>query len=208
MNRRLTTTLIVLWAVAVLSGMIVLTHYNLRPGRAAAAPAAWPAPPGLMRPPGRPALVMIAHPKCACTRSSLDELALLLTHCPGRASTTVIFVRSPGAGPDWDDTDLHRHAQSIPGVQVLTDDGGTVAERFGAWTSGQVLLYDANGRLRFSGGITAGRGHSGDNAGRSALEAFLRGTPARASTPVFGCDLFSPAVGPGRRSEVALRCRN
>jgi hypothetical protein len=52
------------------------------------------------------------------------------------------------------------------------------------------LLYDTAGRLLFSGGITAARGHSGDNAGREAIVALLAGAPTdRTQTPVFGCKL-------------------
>ena len=48
----------------------------------------------------------------------------------------------------------------------------------------------------FAGGITASRGHSGDNAGRSVLVALLHGAGprpggpvARHTSPVFGCPL-------------------
>ena len=45
-------------------------------------------------------------------------------------------------------------------------------------TSGQVVVYDAKGALLFSGGITAARGHMGDNAGRDRITALLRGDTA------------------------------
>jgi hypothetical protein len=52
------------------------------------------------------------------------------------------------------------------------------------------LLYDARGRLAFSGGITSARGYEGDNAGRHAIEALLvDGTSTIARTSVFGCFL-------------------
>jgi hypothetical protein len=76
-------------------------------------------------------------------------------------------------------------------VTVLDDVDGTEARRFGALTSGQVVVYDADGRLRFSGGITPARGHAGDNAGRSAIIALLEGaSSASVETPVFGCSLL------------------
>jgi hypothetical protein len=136
---------------------------------------------------------MLAHPRCSCTRASLNELAILMTRAAGRLSATVIFVRPDGTPPGWDDTDLRRTAAAIPGVHVLTDSAGLEASRFGAWTSGQVCYYDAAGRLAFSGGITAGRGHEGDNAGRSSLEARLAGYDSGPRhTAVFGCSLFGP----------------
>jgi hypothetical protein len=56
--------------------------------------------------------------------------------------------------------------------------------------SGQVLAYDGQGRLAFNGGITASRGHEGDSAGRSAVEAMLAGRRHAATAFVFGCLLF------------------
>lgn len=52
-------------------------------------------------------------------------------------------------------------------------------------------IYDHGGRLRFSGGITAARGHWGDNTGVFEVESLLRGEQSRqAITPVFRCSLF------------------
>ena len=41
-----------------------------------------------------------------------------------------------------------------PGVTSWDDAGGKLAQRFGVLTSGHVLLYDTDGRLLYSGGIT------------------------------------------------------
>ena len=57
-----------------------------------------------------------------------------------------------------------RSAAAIPGVTVHVDHDGGEARRFGAETSGFVVLYDAHGELLFAGGITTGRGQAGDNA--------------------------------------------
>ena len=75
------------------------------------------------------------------------------------------------------------------------DPEGREARLFGAAASGAVALYDTHGILAFSGGITGARGHSGDNAGRSAVVALLTGRrPERARTFVFGCDLLEPTL--------------
>jgi hypothetical protein len=86
-------------------------------------------------------------------------------------------------------SDLWHAAENIPGVRVVRDDG-TEARRFGARVSGQVLAYSGGGRLAFNGGITGSRGHEGDNAGRSAVEAMLGGRPHAATAFAFGCLLF------------------
>jgi len=71
---------------------------------------------------------------------------------------------------------------------VVADDNGADAAVFDAATSGQTMLYDAGGRLMFSGGMTGARGHSGDNAGRTALTALINdGRSDTSRTPVFGC---------------------
>lgn len=117
----------------------------------------------------------------------------------GLLTAHVLFLKPDGFAEDWQKTDLWRSAAAIPGVHVMTDGGGGEARLFHAATSGQAILYDARGRLLFSGGITASRGHAGDNAGRAFIVSLLiRGAADRRSTPVFGCSLFAP---PGRPAE-------
>ena len=75
---------------------------------------------------------------------------------------------------------------------MIRDDNGVEAARFGAVTSGQTVLYDEDGALLFTGGITGARGHSGDNAGRASVVALFESRTGRTSwTSVFGCGLFS-----------------
>jgi hypothetical protein len=180
-----------LWFAAVGVGLGMLWRYENTPGVAAASPKLWPAESDLQRAPGRATLVMLAHPHCPCTRASIGELALLMAHCQGRVNAHVLFVQPEGFADDWTQTDLWQSAAAVPGVTVRRDEGGIEAHHFHAETSGQVLLYDATGRLLFSGGITGSRGHSGDNAGRSAIESLLtEGTTQRDQTLVFGCSLF------------------
>jgi hypothetical protein len=181
----------VLWSVLAGSGMIVLWRYSLTPGLPASPPLAWPAETTLEPPGGHPTLLVFAHPHCPCSRATIGELARLMTQAQGRVTAQVLFLRPSGVGEDWARSDLWRDAERIPGVAVRSDDGGVEAERFGAATSGQAMLFDGDGRLRFSGGITSARGHSGDNDGRTALtEILLDDAPDQPGTPVFGCPLF------------------
>jgi hypothetical protein len=135
---------------------------------------------------------MLAHPHCPCTRASLGELARLMAQAQGRVTAYVLFVK-PSDFPDgWEKTDLLTSASAIPGVTVVRDDEGVEAGRFRAATSGQTMLYDAGGKLLFSGGITSARGHEGDNAGRAAIVSLLTTDEAgQGGTPVFGCPLFA-----------------
>lgn len=181
----------VLWLFAVSAGLRVLWGYENAPGASAKAPLHWPIESRIQRAQGSATLVMLAHPHCPCTRASIGELALLMAHSQGRVTAYVLFLKPAGFSEQWEKTDLWQSAARIPGVNVLIDDGGSEARRFHAATSGQTMLYDAEGRLLFSGGITGSRGHAGDNAGRSAIVSLLNtGAAERAETFVFGCQLF------------------
>jgi hypothetical protein len=182
---------ITLWFLLVGVGLAVLLDYENTPGVAAKPPVLWPTESRIQRAQDKATLIMLVHPHCPCTRASIGELALLMAHTQGRLTTYVLFLKPAGFSEEWEKTDLWQSAASIPGVYPLIDDAGTEARLFQATTSGQTDLYDADGRLLFSGGITSARGHSGDNAGRSAIESLLNaGAAERSETSTFGCPLF------------------
>jgi len=189
-KRILATSLFAItWIAAVAFGLGVLFQYENTPGRVGAVSPAWPET-QIERATDRPTLVMLAHPHCPCTAASVGELAHIMARLQGRVAAYVLFVKPKGSGRDWEDTNLRRDAEAIPGVKVVIDPDGVEAHRFGAETSGHTLLFGADGRLIFSGGITASRGHAGDNVGESAIIALLNHQiPARAQTRVFGCAL-------------------
>jgi hypothetical protein len=182
---------IALWLAVVGGGTIGMTRYSNSPGSSGQAPVAWPAESQIPFNPGQPTLVMFVHPRCPCTRASLGELEVLLAQFPGQLRTHVVFLKPAGTTTNWEKTDLWRKASAIPDMTVYIDNAGIEARRFHAETSGQTLLYDRSGALLFQGGITLGRGHAGDNPGRSALQDLLReGHSNQVKTPVFGCSLF------------------
>ena len=186
---------LLVWASAVLAGMVGTVRYETRPGptaagAAAGAPAQWPATVHLSRDAHRPTLVMSLHPHCPCSRASVHELEMLMSRADARVSAHVLFVQPNGAPNDWLNTDLWNDARAIPRMSVEVDSNGSDSAALGATTSGQVVMYDANGNLQFAGGITDGRGHEGDNAGVDAILALLRDQKASTnSTPVYGCPL-------------------
>lgn len=185
-----TTALGVTWVAALGYGMQGLFKYETTPGASGLTTAKWPATSAVSRPANKPMLVMVAHPHCPCTRASMAELAQIMARAPKGVEATVLFVKPSGVDREWDDTDLRRSAAAIPGVTTLIDAGGVEAARFGAETSGHTLVFDREGILVFSGGITATRGHAGDNAGENAALAALREqSPDRNRTAVFGCSI-------------------
>ena len=182
---------IVLWLFALGVGVQFVLAYENSPGTVGGVPKVWPAASRVQRSLTLPTLVMMVHPQCPCSRASIGELELLMMESSELVNANVVFVRPAGFPDEWEKTDLWRKAAAIRGVTISVDQGGIEARRFGSQTSGQVMLYSAQGQLLFSGGITASRGHSGDNAGRSAIVALLtQGRAARDETPVFGCPLF------------------
>jgi hypothetical protein len=184
-----------LWLMGAVAGLWVLWSYENTPGDAATSGKRWPTETRLARSTDRPTLILLAHPQCTCTRASLAELAEVLGRSRTPPKTYVLFLKPSQFFDGWEKTDLWRMASSLPNVTVMRDDDGLEAERFGAVTSGQTLLYDAVGELVFNGGITGARGHAGDNAGRAALIAILdRKEPSRRATSVFGCSLISRLV--------------
>jgi hypothetical protein len=184
------------WLLCALGGLWVIWSYDNTPGVAADSPRRWPRDTRLVLASDRPTLVFLAHPQCSCTRASLGELAEALARASQRPKTYVVFLKPSAFADGWEKTGLWETASALPDTSVVRDDDGREATRFGAATSGQTMLYDASGALRFSGGITGARAHAGDNDGRKALVALLNEVkPARSRTTVFGCSLF------GRRTE-------
>jgi hypothetical protein len=185
----------VVWLAAAAGGLSVLWKYDNAPGAAADAPSRWPSTSVLAHTAGQPTLVLLAHPQCTCTPASLAELAEVLARARTRPKTYVVFLKPEGFDNAWVQGSLWKTAAAIPGVTLIRDDDGREARRFGSATSGQTLLYDGDGSLRFSGGITGSRSHAGDNAGRRSLVALLNGAqPDHAATNVFGCPLFTPGL--------------
>jgi len=189
-----------LWLVAVAAGMDVVIRYSATPGDPGAPPPYWPADSAVPPPRGRPVLVLMAHPHCPCTRASLEELSRLMTRVEGRLEVRVLFFAPSGEAEDWWKSDLWASAAAIPGVEAIPDRDADESRRFHVETSGHALLYDAEGRLLFSGGITAARGHAGDNAGVAAVAALVLGDlSVPRTTPVFGCALHEAhANGPSQ----------
>ena len=186
----MTALLGVAWTVAISFGLRTLLAYESTPGTIGTVPGQWPATSRIERLTNSPTLVMLAHPRCPCTRASVAELAALMARMQGKIDAFVLFLKPRQSGTDWEDTELRRTAAAIPGVTVLSDVDGVEARRFGAETSGHTLLFDRDGRLLFSGGITEFRGHVGDNTGVRAIESLIDGrAPARTATSVFGCAL-------------------
>lgn len=190
------TSVVLLWTGVVVSGMTQLTKYAYDSGEPGESMPCWPDASSLVADASRPTLVMFAHPRCPCTRASISELAVLMARAQDKLDAKVAFFRPQGSDSSWTRTDLWSAASIIPNVQVVNDEGGNEFRRFGATTSGHVLMFGTSGELLFQGGITGARGHAGDNLGRDSILQLLdeaqkgqHQSSVKVVTPVFGCPL-------------------
>lgn len=185
----------VFWGVLILFGARVLLNFESAAGTPGAPPSHWPSNTIIVRPNDKFTLVMLAHPNCPCTRASLAELEIVMAQLQEKLAAFVLFSKPGASKAEVQASDLWGKARIIPGVSVLYDDHGAQAEQFGGQVSGQTMLYDSNGRLVFSGGITSGRGHQGDNEGADAIVRLVTSKQAAPATaPVFGCTLHDPSA--------------
>jgi hypothetical protein len=194
-----------LWAVSLVGGLGWLWAYDSAPGRHGQAPSRWPDNTSVQRISAKFNLLAFVHPHCPCSRATVNELARLMAQAGDRISGRVIFMLPSDFAEGWARSDLYESAAGIPGVMVSIDTNGAEARRFAAASSGQVLLYNPKGNLVFAGGITASRGHEGDNDGESAILALASNEHSSVTqTPVYGCQLFSDPTSP--LGERELRC--
>jgi hypothetical protein len=174
-----------LWLAVVLSGFWFWERYDATPGTEG---------PGVSvgsTSAGRWQLVVFAHPHCPCTRATLHELAELVGAVP-QLSVRVVFVCPAGAPAGWERGAAWESAARVSGAEVGSDSTGAEAQRFGAETSGQAVLVDPSGRVRFRGGLTRARGRTGESAGRRAVLAWVSAGEGAPTAPVYGCPLLSP----------------
>lgn len=195
------------WLTLLFFGFRSIWKYEATAGASGPAPTEWPAGVPVAFDPARSNLVMLAHPKCPCTRASLAELTRILTQARGTITASVLFY-TPTGEAGWENEGLWKTAAAIPGVQVAADPDGVWAQRLGAETSGQVVLFDRQGHVLFRGGITGARGHEGDNAGENIALTLALGQAAGSrmprETPVFGCEIFSPEARPEKPALTSL----
>lgn len=183
--------LVVLWLTAAVSGTVYLNRFEITPAeRSPSYPSVFPPESRLELDPLRPTLIFFAHPKCPCTRASLHELARLMANIDGKVTAYVVFIKPAGASEDWADTPLRAEAEAMLNVQVIIDGENRESNIFNAQTSGLTLLYGRDRNLRFNGGITAARGHEGDNAGsRKIFDIVTSVDDMTGESLVFGCPL-------------------
>lgn len=182
-----------IWGVVVIFGFSILLKYSNTPGESAISTIAWPKTSLLTKDANRSSLAIFVHPQCPCSKATIGELERLVPHIYNQTNINVVFYKPQSKTESWVKGSLWQKAASIPHVNMIIDNEGSEAIKFGAKTSGQTFLFSQDEKLVFSGGITPSRGHMGDSLGRAAILSFvLDGNTKISSAPVFGCSLVRP----------------
>src|ERR1700730_4002072 len=95
-----------LWLVAAALGQRVMLNYEYSAAAPGTPPEKWPVATKVPRTPGLPTILVVAHPRCPCSRATVAELARLMALLQNSATATVIFARPSGFSQDWQMTDL------------------------------------------------------------------------------------------------------
>jgi len=137
-------------------------------------------------------LVAFLDPRCPCSMATAGEIEVLLANSNSQCVTHIVVEGQQDEARGYFFASSLKNLSAIPGVSVHWDYDGIAARAFGATTSGQILLYRADGKLVFNGGITASRSHQGSNDGLDAVLRWIRSeAPYVEQFPIFGCSLRS-----------------
>lgn len=135
-------------------------------------------------------IVVAVHPKCPCTKATLQELQER-TKFANVSVKTMVLAYTPASekeNPEWTKTPTLDLLQELPGASIVRDIDAGIAIRLRLEVSGAVLVTDQSGKTWLQGGITASRSCRGNCPGSIALEQILAGRLTRpVFSPVFGC---------------------
>lgn len=133
-------------------------------------------------------VVLFYHPKCPCTQATVRCLERLAASFASQPRIIAYAYVPSKEAESWVESATTGKLRTLGNVTVIADRDAEVCRRFDVSTSGHVLVYNKNGELKFSGGITPSRGHEGDCASGTAFLATVNGnSDAKESCPVYGC---------------------
>lgn len=179
-----------IWSALLLTGHLVLFEYEMTASPLANTKRVFPQKSIVQIAKGRQNIILFLHPMCPCSMASVDEFHELMRAGEKDSVGTVVAFMPHDMQSEWALQPVFSRLKRIRNVSIVYDSNGAQADLFGATTSGHVLIYDGRGILQFSGGITASRGHSGDNANfELAKKSIHDRNPKFVTTPVLGCAL-------------------
>lgn len=176
------------WIAMIVFLFARLAMYSQSPGALGAPPMAVVA--GLETAPDGYTLAVAIHPKCPCTQSTIYELQRLVPKTDNPLHFVFCVYTGKKSPDSWYEESAAMLQTRFPGSTIINDIDGSVADKLGAVISGSTVLYNSDGTPVFWGGVTSGRGHSGDNLGSDSIIAIVNGEePPRATTAVYGCEI-------------------
>jgi len=181
---------LIIWGLLVALGLLWMTAYSMSPGAEAQPLFERPVATKVPFSEDTPTLVAFLHPRCPCTQPSVAALMRLMNRNHRIVVQPVFFL--PGTKPEaWTQADYWDRTVKSGAHTPLIDVDGDIARKFHVTTSGHVILFSVDGRVLYSGGITSGRVHEGDNLGLTKLTRILEGVPVSdPSFPVYGCSII------------------
>lgn len=186
-------SLFLVWVIGVSYGVFIAVEHAWKPGESARLEDNnWPRFSNLNCSRQYKTLILFVHPKCPCTNASLIELRHLIERGDGEKDVKIVFFVPQDSGEDWIEEDKLMLASAVPRAEIVYDYDGKEMRIFGAVTSGLLYIFSKNKKLLYSGGITAGRGHQGDNPGLDQCIAILAQAESNedcSKGAVFGCPM-------------------
>ena len=188
--------MILIWLALIVLGNKVLLEYNNKDIESNDHPLTWPNKSSIPFSTEKNNLVIFIHPKCPCSKASLNELNRLLSQYPDFFNSQAVFVKvdtnkEANSDDSLEQRSLWQKAKKISKLNTLVDGGGKEAKLFSVKSSGRVLIYNQDSKLIFAGGLTAARGMEGDNIGKKRIISYIKGTNIEFfTTPSFGCSLY------------------
>jgi hypothetical protein len=180
------------WMVVLLAGFSAIWSHASTPGDAEIATDKWPVGTKVELDSHLPTLVVFVHPECPCARATLTHVSSMVDQAAVAISIISMTPPSerPATGASHGCRDQLEALSKQTLVKRIDDVENAEAIRFGASTSGDCFLYSTRGDLLFRGGVTASRGHLGDNAGlQLMIDRIHDPSQPIQSYPVFGCPL-------------------
>jgi hypothetical protein len=151
----------------------------------------WPLASGLKLGRDERTLLVFLHPKCTCSQATVAQIVKLKERARNGFRIILAVWQPASSDGSWDSlTPLG--VDQLSDYQVAWDRGGRLAGLFDAHTSGQIFIYEKDGRLVFAGGATSSRGGADEGPSLAALESLLQEkgnsySVGLRSMPVFGC---------------------
>jgi hypothetical protein len=177
------------WLFLLPVAICIQFHYDSVPGIASAPKSSWPPASKIRYSTTTNTLVMVLHPRCPCSRASLQQVATM-RNSRNPLKVVFLFYTPSGFSKGWEKTDIWRQASEIPDAELISDVDGRETQKFGGVTSGQTYIFDRQGLLRYSGGLTEGRGHPGECQNlETAVKALNDSNSPATFGAVYGCPI-------------------